>query len=48
MPHEMDNALPTSTGKEGPLRNLLLLVSCIAGLLAGLCVFGFVCYIMIR
>ena len=46
MPHEPDNAVPTSTGREAPLRNLLLLVLCILGLVAGLCVFGFVCYLL--
>jgi hypothetical protein len=48
MPHEPDNAVPSSTGREGSFRNLLLLVSCIVGLLAGLGVFGFVCYLLMR
>jgi len=42
------NASPPSPAKEGPGRNLLLLVSCIVGLLAGLGVFGFVCYLLMH
>jgi hypothetical protein len=41
-------ASPSSPAKEGPGRNLLLLISCIVGLLAGLGVFGFVCYLLMR
>lgn len=48
MPHELDNAVPASKAGETPLRKLLLLVSCILGLVAGLCVFGFVCYLLMR
>ena len=48
MPLEPENAVPPSAGREGPLRNLLLLVSCIVGLLAGLGVFAFVCYLLMR
>jgi hypothetical protein len=48
MPHEPDNAVPSPRGREGPRHNLLLLVSCILGLLAGLCVFGFACYLLTR
>jgi len=45
MPSDPTNASPA---KEGPARNLLLLISCIVGLLAGLGVFGFVCYLLMH
>jgi hypothetical protein len=48
MPHQPNNAVPSLAGKESPFRNLLLLISCILGLLAGLCVFGFACYLLVR
>jgi len=48
MPHEHDNAVSSSAGRESPLRNLLLLVLCVVGLLAGLGVFAFVCYLLMR
>jgi len=48
MPSEPTNASPSSPAKEGPARNLLLLVSCIVGLLVGLGVFGFVCYLLMH
>jgi hypothetical protein len=41
-------ASPSSPAREGPVRNLLLLVSCMVGLLAGLGVFGFVCYLLMH
>jgi LPS O-antigen subunit length determinant protein (WzzB/FepE family) len=31
-----------------PIRNLLLLVSCIVGLLVGLSIFGLVCYLLMQ
>jgi len=48
MPQQLDNAVPSLRGRDGSIRNLLLLVSCILGLLAGLGVFGFVCYLLIE
>ena len=48
MPSDPTNASPSSPAKEGPGRNLLLLVSCIVGLLVGLGVFGFVCYLLMH
>ena len=48
MSHAMGNAIPSSAGEDGPLERLMLLVSCILGLLAGLGVFGFVCYLLIE
>jgi len=47
MPSDPTNAPPSSPAKEGG-RNLLLLVSCIVGLLVGLGVFGFVCYLLMH
>ena len=39
----------SSTPTEGPpRRNLLLLVWCAIGILIGLCVFGFVCFLLVR
>jgi len=48
MPSDPNNASPSSRAKEGPGRNLLLLISCIVGLLVGLGVFGFVCYLLMH
>jgi len=45
---ESDKALPSSTPEEPPRRNLLLLVTCIIGILIGLGVFGFVCYLLMK
>jgi len=47
MSSDPTNASPFSPAKEGPVRSLLLLVSCIVGLLIGLGVFGYVCYLLI-
>jgi len=41
-------ASPSSPAREGSVRNLFLLVSCIVGLLVGLGVFGFVCYLLMH
>lgn len=41
-------ASPSSPAREGQARNLLLLISCIVGLLVGLGVFGFVCYLLMH
>jgi len=46
MPSNPTNAPPFSPAKDGPVRNLLLLVSCIVGLLIGLGVFGYVCFLL--
>ena len=43
---ESDKALPSSTPEEP--RNLLLLITCIIGILIGLGVFGFVCYLLMK
>jgi hypothetical protein len=48
MPSDSTNASSSSPAKEGSGRNLLLLISCIVGLLAGLGVFGFVCYLLMH
>ena len=48
MPFDPTNASPSSPAKEGPGCNLLLLISCIVGLLVGLGVFGFVCYLLMH
>jgi hypothetical protein len=45
---DRNNASPSLPGRKAPIRNLLLLVSCILGMLAGLAVFGFVCYLLMR
>jgi len=45
---ESDKALPSSTPEEPPRRNLLLLITCIIGILIGLGVFGFVCYLLMK
>jgi hypothetical protein len=42
------NASPSSPGREGPIGNLLLRISCIVGLLVGLGVFAFVCYLLMQ
>ena len=46
MPSSPTNAQLSSLAKQDPTRNLLLLLSCIAGLLLGLGVFGYVCYLL--
>jgi len=43
-----NSALPSSPATEPPTRNLLLLVACILGILIGLGVFGFVCYLLVK
>jgi len=43
-----DDAPPFTQAREGPVRNLLLLILCIVGLLAGLGVFAFVCYLLMQ
>lgn len=45
---DRNNASPSSAAREGSVRNLLLLVSCIVGLLVGLGVFAFVCYLLMQ
>jgi hypothetical protein len=42
------SAFPSSPAAEPPARNLLLLVACILGILIGLGVFGFVCYLLLK
>jgi len=43
---ESDKALPSSTPEEP--RNLWLLITCVIGILIGLGVFGFVCYLLMK
>ncbi|HYN16278.1 MAG TPA: hypothetical protein VES66_10885 [Terriglobales bacterium] len=45
---DRNNASPSSPAREGSFRNLLLLILCIVGLLAGLGVFAFVCYLLMQ
>ena len=45
---DSNSALPSSPVEERPTPNLLLLVACILGILIGLGVFGFVCYLLVR
>jgi len=45
---DSNNALPSSPVEERPTRSLLLLIACILGILIGLGVFGFVCYLLVR
>ena len=44
---ESDKALPSSPPEE-PGRNLLLLITGIIGILIGVGVFGFVCYLLVK
>ena len=41
-------SLTSSLPEEPPRRNLLLLITCIIGILIGLGVFGFVCYLLVK
>ena len=43
-----NSAFPSSAAAEPPTRNLLLLVACVLGILIGLGVFGFVCYLLVK
>jgi hypothetical protein len=45
---DRNNASPSSAARQGSFRNMLLLVLCIVGLLVGLGVFGFVCYLLMQ
>ena len=40
--------LSSTPTEDPPRRNLLLLVSCVIGILIGLGVFGFVCFLLVR
>ena len=42
------NAISSHAVAEGPFRDWVLLVSCSLGLLAGLGIFGFVCYLLVH
>jgi hypothetical protein len=48
MKPDSNSALPSPPTEERPTRDLLLLVSCILGILVGLGIFGFVCYLLMR
>jgi hypothetical protein len=37
-----------NVARESPIRRLGLLISCLVGLLVGLGVFGFVCYLLMH
>jgi hypothetical protein len=45
---DSNNASPSSPVEERPLRKRLLVVACIIGILIGLGVFGFVCYLLLH
>ena len=40
--------LSSTPTEDPPRRNVLLLVSCALGILIGLAVFGFVCFLLVR
>jgi uncharacterized membrane protein len=42
---DRDSAEPS---RESPVRDVLLLVACVAGLLVGLGIFVFVCYLLLH
>jgi hypothetical protein len=48
MKQDSKKTLSSSPSEEPPRRNLLLLVSCVLGILIGLGVFGFVCYLLVK
>jgi hypothetical protein len=43
-----NNASPSFRARQGSFRNVLLLPLCIVGLLVGLAVFAFVCYLLMQ
>ena len=45
---DSNKTLCSSAAEEPPRRDLLLLISCILGILIGLGVFGFVCYLLVK
>lgn len=48
MPSHSANAPLYSPARESAAHNVLLLVSCVTGLLLGLGVFGYVCYLLMH
>jgi len=48
MKPDSNSALHSPPVEKHPPRNLLLLISCAIGILVGLGVFGFICYLLIR
>jgi LPS O-antigen subunit length determinant protein (WzzB/FepE family) len=45
---DRNTTLSSTPTEDPPRRKLLLLVWCAIGILIGLCVFGFVCFLLVR